>query len=235
MEIKINLAIEEAIQKAVNADVLGPVVEKAVFGAVKSAIEDATGYSSEFRKTMAAQLKEALPHGLGVDETAKFQFILNNAMQAVIRETNTDTVTTAMRQAVKAVLPDLNPTIKVTEILEMARDAFLKEAYESFYAFFEESEHGGGTLFLDSEEFPGSKYNTDRRASRYSARYRLAFNKEGEVYSLRMDGTDLTMNKIPHAISRFDSTLLALYVGKSVIDLDCDEDDVQHAAEGKYD
>ena len=237
MEITINLAIEEAIKKAVNADVLGPVVEKAVFGAVKSAIEDATGYSSEFRKTMAAQLKEALPHGLGVDETAKFQFILNNAMQALVRETNTDTVTVAMREAVKAVLPEVNKVIKVTELLEMARDGFHVEKHEPFYAYFEESEYGGGTIFLDSEEHPGGSYRShqDRESVRYAARYRLAFSKDGEVYSMRMDGTDLTMTKIPHAISHFDSTLLALYVGKSVIELDCNQDDVEYAAQAQYD
>ena len=237
MKIEINLAIEEAIQKAVNAEVLGPVVEKAVFGAVKSAIEDATGYSSEFRKTMAAQLKEALPHGLGVDETAKFQFILNNAMQALIRETNTDTVTVAMSNAVKAVLPEVSKTIKVTELMEMARDSFLKEKHEAFYAHFEESEYGGGTLFLDSEERPGSSYRSHRDSTdlRHSARYRIAFNTEGECYSMRMDGTDLTMTKIPHAISHFDSALLALYVGKSVIDLDCDDGDVHALAEAQYD
>jgi hypothetical protein len=243
MQLTINLNIENAISKAINEEVMGPVIEKAVFGAVKSAIEDATGYSSEFRKVLKEQLINTLPHGLDLNDLTKFQFILNNAITDVVNQTNTDTVAVAMRAAVKNVVPEADPVIKVSELLEKCREVFSLEQYEAFYAYFEESSYGGGTLFIDSDPDVGksrytlsgvSSYNKDRHDQRYSAKYRFSFNEKGEVYSMHLDGKDLRPMAVPTVISQFDTLMLALYVGRTIIELDMDDGDVRAAAEVQY-
>lgn len=239
MQLTINLNIEDAISKAINPEVMGPVVEKAVFGAVKSAIEDATNYNSEFRKTLQKQLAATLPHGLDLNDLAKFQHILNQTLTAVVNGANNDTVTAAITYAVKAVLPEVQPVIKVTELLEMAREEFLIDPHEEFYAFYEESEYGGGYLFLDSDPKPGhSRYspgNGSRESCKYSAKYRIAFNKEGEAYSMKLADQDLLPSKLPHVISRFDTLMLAMYVGRTRIEVDADDGDCESMSGHQYD
>ena len=88
------------------------------------------------------------------------------------------------------------------------------------------SEYGGGTLFLDNDESTREKYRADMR---------ISFNKEGEVYALRLDGYDITPKSAPVAIGSFDGLLLSMYVGRTTIELDCDEIDVESAATEQYD
>ena len=64
---------------------------------------------------------------------------------------------------------------------------------------------------------------------------RLSITKNGEVYSLKLDGRDITPKSIPDAVGRFDGLLLALYVGRSSIELDMDADEVESAAGEQWD
>ncbi|MNL81981.1 hypothetical protein D3C87_2092390 [compost metagenome] len=71
--------------------------------------------------------------------------------------------------------------------------------------------------------------------SQYSARIRLGVNKEGDVYSLKLDGKDITPSSRPDVIGRFDTMLMAMYVGRTRLEIDMDEDDVESAASEQYD
>lgn len=238
MELIINLEIEAAIEKALTQDVLAPIVEKAVTAAVKDAVEDATGYRSEFREAMKKQLAEALPHGLGVDDVAKFQHVLNAALTSIVQGDNNYTVKTAMDRAVKSVMPDVPERIKLSEFIAEARQGLHKDEHEPFYAYYEASEYGGGWLYLDDNENPGSSYfsssHKDREDQKYSADIRLAINKQGEVYSLKLDGVDVTPAKLPNAVGHFDGLLLSMYVGRTSIELDIDDDEVRSLSAEQY-
>jgi hypothetical protein len=238
MKLEINLNIEEAIQNAIKPEALTPLLEKAVNEAIKGAISDATGYSSDFQKTMKEQLKTAMPHGLTIDDIAKFQHVLNGAITQVVHAANSDTVQAAMTMAVKAVMPDVPARIKLSELIKEARDGFHKERHEAFYAFYKESEYGGGWLYLDSDENPGSGYfssSHSREDCKYKAGISLSLNKEGEVYALKLDGVDLTPAKLPNAVGRFDGLLLSMYVGRTSIEMDIDADDVESLARDQTD
>jgi DNA-binding protein YbaB len=239
MEVKLNLNIEAAIEKAIDPETLSPIVEKAIKDAVKSAIEDATGYRSDFRKALIEQLNTAMPHGLQLDDVAKFQHVLNGAITQVVHAANSDTVQAAMNQAVKAVMPDVPARIKMSELIENARDGLHKEKHEAFYAYFEESEYGGGWLYLDSNEKPGdSLYRSShesREGRKYKASIRLSFNKEGEVYALKLDGVDLTPAKLPNAVGSLDGLLLSMYVGRTSIEVDIDDVEVESLSGEQYD
>lgn len=226
MQITIELDLPSIISQAVSAERIQPIVDKAIAEAVGSAIRDATNYSSPFRKALEEQLKEAMPHGLAIDDVAKFQLMANSAVTEAVKGANAETIKTAIAQGLKSSIPDVPERIKLSELIEKAREAFHKDQHEAFYAHYESSEYGGGWLSLDSDESTRSEYSAD---------IRLGINQRGEVFSLKLDGHDITPKSIPDAAGSFDGLLLALYVGRSSIDIDLDSDDVKSAAEAQYD
>lgn len=226
MEIKIDLDLPALISNAVSAEKIQPLLDKAISDAIKDAINDATSYHSPFRKELATQLKEAMPHGLAIDDIAKFQHVLNSALTSAVHGENAKAIQAALAAVAQKCTPGVPESIKLTELLKEARDDFHCEQHEAFYAEFEPSDHGGGWLGLDSNE---------NCCSRHFAEIHLGFNKDGTIYSLRMDGKDITPRSQPDVISRFDSLLLGMYVGRIRLELDCDENDVRYAAQAQDD
>ena len=222
MKLEINLDIKSAIDTALSPEKLNPILQKAINQAITSAIDDATGYRSEFRKTLEEQLKTAMPHGLALDDLAKFQHVLNNAMSKVVDTANNETVKTAMERAVKSVMPDVPTRIKMSDLVKAARDGFHKEQHEAFYAHYRESSYGhGGWLSLDGNE--------DCR-SEHSAEIQLSISEKGEVYSLKMNDQLVTPTSMPNAIGHLESLVLSMYVGRTTIDMDIDADDIESLA-----
>lgn len=226
MEIKIDLDLPAIIGAAVSAECVQPLVNKAISEAIKDAINDATGYRSAFREDLKKQLAEAMPKGLGIDDCAKFQQMLNAAVTDAVHGENAKVIQVAMQAAAKSVMPDVPDRIKLSELVKEARSGFHKDPHEAFYALLEMNEHGGGTLFLDSNEDTREKYRADMR---------ISFNKAGEVYALHLDGYDITPKSAPVAVGDFDGLLLSMYVGRTSLELDCDESDVESAACAQYD
>lgn len=226
MEIKIELDLPAIIGAAVSAERVQPLVDKAISEAINDAISDATGYRSAFREELKKQLAEAMPKGLGIDDCAKFQHMLNAAVTDAVQSENAQVIQVALNKVAKSVIPDVPARIKLSQLVEEARSGFHKEKHEAFYAHLELSDYGGGTLFLDSDESHSEKWRADMR---------ISFNKEGEVFALHLDGRDITPKSAPNAIGSFDGLLLSMYVGRTSLEVDCDEGDVESAASEQYD
>lgn len=221
MEIKIELDLPALIASAVSAEKIQPILDKAVSQAITEAIRDATGYNSPFSKALKQQLTDAMPHGLSIDDVAKFGHVLSAAITDAVHGENTNTIQAALRKAATAVLPDVPSRIKLSELLEEARGGFHKDKHEAFYAHLEPSDYGGGWLYLDEDENTREKYRSD---------IRIAFTKEGEIYSLRLDGQQITPKSTPNVVGRFEGILLSMYVGRTSLEVDQDADEVEYAA-----
>lgn len=234
MSITINLDLNAIIQKACSAERLQPLLDEAVSESLKCAIEEATGYRSDFRKTLEEQLKKLLPHGLGSDDVVKFQQVLNAAVAKHVNDANATTVQTAFDKIICDAMPDVPDVIKLSELLNEARHGFHKADADSFYAYLEESRYGGHWLYMDENPEPGgSGYQTitrDRAAMQNSAKYRIGINENGEVFSMRFDGKDLTPKSRPDVIGKFAAVLMSMYVGRTKLNVDIDDDDVECAA-----
>lgn len=226
--MKIEIDLSAAIAAALAPEKLQPVLEKALNGAVADAINSATGYNSAFRKTLCDQLTEALPHGLDADETVKFQHVLNAAMNSALRDFNGATVQTAINRVLSDAMPDVPARLKLSELLELAREGFLKEQHEAFFAALESQSHGYYTLALDSDE-------DHSRSGMHRAAVFMQINGEGEVFALRQRGEDMTPSSKPTVIGQFDAALVALYVGRTRLDMDIDADEVKSLAQAQYD
>lgn len=226
MEIKIEIDLPGIIKDAVTAERIKPLIDKAIAEAVKDAISDATGYRSKFREELKLQLTEAMPKGLGIDDCAKFQHMMNAAVTDAVQNENAMVIQAALRAAAKAVMPDVPARIKLSDLINEARSGFHKEMHEAFYAFLEMSEYGGGRLYLDSDESCREKCRAEMR---------IAFTKDGEVYALKLDGIDITPKSAPSAVGSFDGLLLSMYVGRTSLEVDIDEDEARYTAQAQED
>lgn len=224
MKITIELDLPGIIGSAVTAERIQPIVDRAIAEAIKDAIVAATGYRSKFRAELKEQLSEAMPHGLEIEDCAKFQHLLNRAITEAVHGENAQTMQAAMQAAAKAVIPKAPERIKLSELVEEARSGFHSE-HEAFYAHLEMSDYGGGALYLDSDE---------NCLNKHRASTRIAFNKEGDVYAMRLDGHDLTPKSMPAVIGRFEGLLLSMYVGRTSLEIDINEDEVKSAAAEQF-
>ena len=223
MEIKLNLDIEAAIQKAISPEALAPLLQKAMADAVKCAVEDATGYRSKFREAMKEQLAAALPHGLDARDVVKFQHLLNTSIVELVNGANNDIIQTAMQKVARQVLPEVPSRVKLSKLMEAARESFHIEENESFYAHLEISDYGGGWLYLDGDEDTREKYKADTC---------LAFTKEGGVYSVRLKGKQLMPVSMPEVVGEFATLMVGMYVGRVTLDIDIDAHKVESMAAG---
>ncbi len=224
-------------QRCIGAEKLSSILDKHINEAITSAVRDATGYDSEFRKGLKEQMKQALPHGLGIDDVVKFQQVLNASLRDVLKGANGDAISAALKECVDEVMPDVPAELKLSKLLEEAREGFGKERHEPFYAFWEPTDYGGGRLYLDREERPSKGYggHGSRESVKYNAEFNLAVNSEGEVYSMRLCGKDLTPSSRPTVITRLESILMAMYVGRTRLIVDMDDDEVEGASGDQYD
>lgn len=221
MKFEIDLDLAGIIASAASAEKLQPLVDKAISEALKSAISDATGYSSEFRRALTEQLKAAMPHGLGIDQVAKFQLMANAAVTEMVHGANADAIRIAITKGLEGVMPDVPAIIKLSELLEVARGGLHKEEHEGFFAKLEVTDYGFAHIYIDGDENCREKYR---------AKTRIDVSKDGIVYNMRLDGQDLKPRSLPAVIGRWEGTLLAMYVGRTELVIDMDADDVEYAA-----
>lgn len=226
MKLEINLDLQAIIGQATSAERLQPLVDKAIGEALKAALQDATGYSSPFRKELTAQLQEAMPHGLRIEDVAKFQLMVNQAVTHAVQGANAATMQAAITAGIQSAMPEVPASVKLSELIDKARKGFHKEPYQGFYARLELTDYGFADLYLDSDE--------DCR-SKSSARTRINISKVGQVYNMRLDGQELKPLNLPTVIGHWEGLLLAMYVGRTTVTIDMDADEVEYAAQGKED
>ncbi|MDQ7745407.1 hypothetical protein [Hydrogenophaga pseudoflava] len=234
--MNITIDFEGALQRALQPETINPILDKHIGKAIGDAIEEATGWKSEFRKAVTEQLKAAIPHGLREDEAMKFAHILNAAIQKLVGDVNNASVSAAINRATSSLLPNIPERMKLSEFAATLRDGLHKERHEPFYAYMEATDYGTTYIYFDQEERPNSSSrHTDREGMKYRADYRLAVDKDGRVYSLRFEGTNVTPASLPNVVGGFDATIMAFYVGRTTLEIDMDDDDLESLSAEQYD
>jgi hypothetical protein len=235
--MKITIDFEGALQRALQPEAINPILDKHIGKAIGDAIEEATGYRSEFRKAVTEQLKELMPHGLNASDAVKFSHLLNLSIQQLVGDANNATINAAISRATNSLLPNIPPTMKLSVFAEMLRGGLHKEESEAFYAYMKESDYGTTYLYFDEDARPGSgSPYKDREDRKYQAAYHLSIdNKTGRVYSLRFDGKTVTPASLPNVVGEFDATIMAFYVGRTTLEIDIDDGDLESLSGEQYD
>ncbi len=223
MQITIDLDIESAIKTALSHERLSPILDRAITSAVIQAVQDAVGYNAPFTKMLKAKVAEAMPCGLDLAEQTKFQHILNDAVGKSVIAAHMEAATAAIMKASQAALPGVPAEIHLSDLLKAARDHLLHSDGGDFFAQVVEGFTKGCRLIYIDEK-PG----TDR----YRAAYHISISDDGSAYSVVMDRRPITPASRPDVISRFSSLLMALYVGRTRLLIDLDEDGVERIATG---
>jgi len=232
-----SIDFQGALDRALAPAVINPILDKHISAAINDAIKTATGYNSAFQKALNEQLAATLPHGLSLDDVAKFQQILNGAMTRLVGESNRAAIETAMRKAVVALLPDTPTVLKLSEFMATARKGLHVDGNEPFFAYLEETAWGFVHISLDKGEHPGADYGQKikRDHAKYKAAYQLGVSKDGDVYSLKLNDKLITPSSLPDVVGSFDAALMAMYVGRTRLVIDMDDDDMQNLAAEQYD
>lgn len=226
MEIKLNLDVNEIISSAVSTDIVKPIIEKAIKSVIENAICSATGHNSAFRKGIEQQIKEAMPCSIQIDDVAKFHQVALAELNQAVHGANSEIIKDLFKETFSRMIPNVPAQVKLSDLIKSARNNFYNGA-EGFYACLEEdSKYGGGWFSLDNDP--------DCRSD-YLAKIRLGFNKDGDVFSLRLDNENITPNSRPDIISKFDATLLSMYVGKTSLIIDINADEVEELAQSQED
>ena len=236
LEITLDFDLQKTLNEQLAPERLQPIFQTHISKAITSAIDKATGYNSAFQQKLQQQLTEALPHGMEASSLVKFQHVLNAALQQAVSESHNDTIRTALKQCIANAMPKEMPTkLTITELMQAAREG-LNVDDDPFYAFLENSDSGFHHLYLDRSENPGGSYysSRDSKSRKHSAKYKIDFTSEGRVYAMRMDGLNLSPASLPNVISRFESLLMSMYVGRTYLNADIDDDDVQSLAGQQY-
>lgn len=235
--MNITIDFEGALQRALQPETINPILDKHIGKAISDSIDEATGYRSEFRKAVTEQLKESLPHGLRSDDAMKFANILNAAIQKMVGEANNASVSAAINRATSSLLPNVPERMKLSAFAKTLRSGLHKEEREAFYAYMETSDYGTTYIYFDQYEKPGSggRGYDERSDMRHRADYRLAVDKEGRVYSLRFESKNVTPASLPNVIGEFDATIMAFYVGRTTLEIDMDDGDLESLSAEQYD
>ena len=225
--MNINIDFQAAIDRAFAPEAMAPILDKHLTAAITSAIQDATGYRSKFSEELKTQLAEALPHGLSVQEIAKFQHILNQTMNTFVGDANRASVETALAKAVGHVMPTVPAVLKLSEFMTGVRAGLHIEEHEAFYAFMKVSTYGSTYVCIDSDPNPGRQSYSDRADRQHRAKYQLSVSEQGDVYAMRLDGVHLTPSKLPNVVGSFEDSLMAMYVGRTKLQIDMDDDELE--------
>ncbi len=226
MQFTIEIDIQGIVANATSHERIQPLLDKAITEALRQSIDEATGYRSEFRKELTAQLIEALPRGLSVDDAAKFQQVLNQTLSQAVQGENVAALQAAISKSMGEIIKKPPTTVKLSEFMETIRSGLHKEDHEEFFAQLEVTDYGFTYLSFDSDE---------KCQSWHGAEYRLGIMENGEVFSLKMCGVEVKRASLPNVIGEMNGLLMSMYVGRTTMQVDMDADDVADAARSKTD
>lgn len=230
-----SIDFQGALDRALAPAVINPILDKYIGKAIEDAIKEATGYRSEFQKALGEQLATAFPHGLHIDDVAKFQQVLNWSISKMVGDANRAAIEASMQKVVGLLLPDIPAIVKLSEFMNGVREGLWVDGNDPFYAYLEKSSGGYTHIYLDKNEHPGLKSFLERDDVKYQAAYQLGVLKDGDVYSLKLKGTLITPSSMPDVVGCFDAALMAMYVGRTRLEIDMDDDGMRRLSAEQYD
>lgn len=193
------------------------MIDKQVESTLQQVIKSSIETYSPFGKALAEHIKSLLPAEFKELELDNYnQFVMNMIQQKLGLLQNAE-----MRADIEKMLDEMFKAapaeIKLSQFSESVREHFKDSNYSNNEHFTFRLEIDGQWTHIDIDEEPDKQ--------KYACEYRVSA-RNGEVYSLRINGEDpkKTLFIGPHY--NFERTLMQMFYGKTKLIIDCDEDDI---------
>lgn len=220
-EPSIRDAIGIAVEKVLASGLVEKTLEESIGKCVESSLKGMTCQYSEFGKALQQQLAAALNCGTDLGLPSHGHTLL----QIVQRQVN-ETLNGHLYANVQKTLADLletpPATIKLTELVER----FIEDNADS------PCRDGSDriTLLVDhSDVVDGYRsvcLDPRKGQQKYGCAIRLSTNREGQVYSLQINGAKIEEKLFVGNLRHFEKFLFQLFVCKVPIEFDDDADDI---------
>lgn len=217
-ETNIETILHDAINKALHPDNLGPIIQKQVDSVVKSAIEDATGYRSEFKETADEQIRAAMPSSLG--DISRFSDLVMKVLAAQVKDIQDQRMKEILLPRMEKILAPAPSVIKISELARKMRDEWNEDARDK---------NERPTFIIDKGDYGTTRFYADPQEARskYSCSFALALkhdgDEKGEIWDVKINNEKLSEKMIIGCKFGIDAILLNIYSGATKLEIDTSE------------
>lgn len=225
--MQINLNIEETIAQAIRAALsperLQAVIEKQVGEVADKAIKSAFDTYGDFSKTVQTAIKTLVPHELSLDGAANWNHAIGQHIALRLKAVNDERIAHALNPMLDKLLATPPAELKVSELVS--------KAVEYWGEKYGKRRDGAPTITIEKHSGSTGGYwslhmDEEEGRSLYACQIQLAVNKDGEVYSLKVNEQDIKTTNYAGPFFNFEAYLFQLYTGGTKLVLD--EDDFSH-------
>jgi hypothetical protein len=204
----------DAVAKYVEDGTFQKMLDKGIKGALESVINDATGYSSPFRKEMAAAVQGALHiHADAINLPAYNQTvigIIRNRLDQVVNEQLRD----KLQKDLDTLLVDAPKEITLTKLVRDFKIWLRKERFHTgdyCNASIEKSEYGSYWIRLDPKSHQAS----------YSCQFSIGVSADdGRVFSFSDSGIDMQKAVLSSTLRGFPRDVFQMMAAGTKIVID---------------
>lgn len=219
--MQINIDIEQTIADAVAAAIaperMGEVIKKNVQDVVDRAIGQAFSTYGGFAKTVNEAVGQLVPHDLKLDKQADWNHVVLHAIGERLAAYNDQRLKEAIAPTLDKLFETPPESVNLSEIV---RDAVLH------WREYGQAENPTLQVNRDTGSLSGYVDIRISKGNSYSSRdVYIAMNAKGEVYSLKVDDSDIQKTKYAGPFFNFEQKLFQLYACKTKLIIDVESID----------
>lgn len=222
MNIKIDIEgiVTNAVSKALSYDNVSVLVERMVDYTVKEAIEQSLRRHSEFGRAVSKHVEQVVKFDatlLSEHEGPKFTHAIGQIIRAKVAALNNDAMKRAIEPMLDEILKPMPQVMKLSDLVKIAVDDWSDDCGEP--------REGRPTVIVERKEGILSDYfqiylDKEHKSRSSGCGYALRCNQVGEVYSMRIYGTEIKNSLFAGPFYHFDALLFQLYTNKVRIEVD---------------
>ncbi|MBA6096373.1 hypothetical protein H4C80_04330 [Pseudomonas juntendi] len=217
LDINIEGIVAESVAAALSPEKLQPIIDKNIEGAVTSAVKEQFSYNSPFKKLLEDSLAGAMPtsiKGLG-----RYGDLVLKTVSSMIEDYQEQALRQTITEKLAKVLEPLPARLKLSELVDKLTKAFedshLRDKYSSESPTFIVEK---GTGYSSTSEYWTLYADANEGVEKYSCQVQMAFNGDGECYSLRVGETDMKKSLILGTAYGAEALVLNLYTGGTKVE-----------------
>lgn len=218
--------LSEAVNSALDTMITGGVIETLIADrlekTIASVVDDAFKNYSDFGKSLTKAITENLQVDFKKLDLATYHDFILKYVQRQLDASLLAKAEIEIGANLKGMLDSVPAEVKISDLvagfIEFVSEhrRFERDDSDQITLIIEESSYGFRHIFLDIQA------NQDR----YRCKYQLDCDKEGRVYSVKIDDVDPQKTMFIGPLYSFERQLFQLYVAKSALIFDKAADDI---------